>query len=72
MENTNKNLSNTLHAYPHISDKLIFDSEKKCTNAFLLCTHPDVLKMSYGKIKSNPGNMVHGSDKETLDGISES
>jgi hypothetical protein len=75
MKNTKNNrLRNhldTTYAYPHINQKIIFDSDNKCTNAFLLCTHPDILKMAYGKIKSKPGNMVHGSDRETLDGISE-
>lgn len=66
--------NNTLinaHVHPHIKHSLIFDSNNKCTNAFLLCTHPDTLKMAYDMIKSKPGNMVHGSDRETLDGISE-
>lgn len=72
----NKNMSDTKinsnYVYPLVSSRLIFDSENKCTNAFLLCSHPEILKLSYNMIKSNPGNMVHGSDRETLDGISES
>lgn len=30
-----------------------------------------VLRAAYETIKSNPGNMVPGPDKETLDGITE-
>jgi retron-type reverse transcriptase len=30
---------------------------------------PEVLQLSYETIKSKPGNMVKGTDKETLDGI---
>jgi retron-type reverse transcriptase len=33
--------------------------------------NPEILKIAYESIKSNPGNMVRGTDKETLDGISE-
>jgi group II intron reverse transcriptase/maturase len=44
----------------------------RCTNAFEVLSEPSVLKMAYERMKSNPGNMVPGTDEETLDGISES
>lgn len=72
---TKKKLKNSLigsWVHPSISHKLIFDSDNKCTNAFTLCTHPEALRIAYDMIKSHPGNMVHGSDRETLDGITES
>jgi hypothetical protein len=34
-----------------------------------LC-NPEFLQQSYDAIKSNPGNMTPGTNKETLDGIS--
>lgn len=30
---------------------------------------PEILKIAYLMIKSKPGNMTEGVDKETLDGI---
>lgn len=51
--------------------KLTHDEDGKCTNALQILATPEVLKIAYETIKSKPGNMVEGSDKETLDGISE-
>lgn len=52
-----------------IKDKLEYDEVGRCNNAFKILSNPTILYQAYGTIKSNPGNMVHGSDKETLDGI---
>jgi hypothetical protein len=41
------------------------------TNVFETLTSVKVLKLAYETIKSKPGNMVRGSTRETLDGISE-
>lgn len=41
----------------------------KCINAFQILSNPKILYQAYNIIKSKPGNMVHGSDKKTLDGI---
>jgi hypothetical protein len=41
----------------------------KCINAFQVIYNSDILKVAYETIKSNSGNMVRGTDKETLDGI---
>lgn len=48
---------------------LQFDETGRCNNAFKLMTRKDVLQVAYNSIKSKPGNMVRGSDRETLDGI---
>jgi retron-type reverse transcriptase len=42
-----------------------------CINAFQVIYNPEILKLAYESIKSNPGNMVRGTDKKTLDGLSE-
>jgi hypothetical protein len=47
------------------------NSEGKCVNAFEVLSKPEILKDAYETIKSKSGNMVPGSDKVTLDGISE-
>lgn len=49
---------------------LAFNAEGKCVNAFLTLSDPTVLQMAYETIKSKAGNMVKGTDDETLDGIS--
>lgn len=67
-----QNNKNIIHVYPYIANKIVLNSDNKCTNAFLLCTEPETLRIAYEMMKSNPGNMVQGTDKETLDGISES
>jgi hypothetical protein len=41
------------------------------TNVFETLTSVRILKLAYETIKSKPGNMVRGSTRETLDGISE-
>lgn len=41
----------------------------KCINAFQILSDPNILYQAYNTIKSKPGNMVHGTDKKTLDGI---
>lgn len=48
---------------------LQFDESGRCNNAFKLLSRKDVLRVAYNTIKSKPGNMVRGCDKETLDGI---
>ena len=48
---------------------LKFDHKGRCVNAFQLATSVDFLKLGYDIIKSKPGNMVRGSDKQTLDGL---
>lgn len=40
-------------------------------NLFKILCSKELLIISYNKIKSNPGNMTLGTDKETLDGFSE-
>ena len=40
-------------------------------NAFEVLSSVRILKLAYETIKSKPGNMVRGSTRETLDGISE-
>jgi hypothetical protein len=39
------------------------------TNAFEVISSPQLLKLAYEVIKSKPGNMVRGTNHETLDGI---
>lgn len=53
-----------------IREQLIYDDTGKCLNAFRILHDPEILRLAYESIKSNPGNMVYGSDKITLDGIS--
>jgi len=48
---------------------LQFNDDGKCTNAYKLLTRTDILKISYNSIKSKPGNMVRGVDRETLNSI---
>ena len=50
---------------------LTYDKEGRCNNAYKTLTNINVLHTAYMKIKSEPGNMTPGPDKETLDGISE-
>lgn len=56
--------------YVKIRKLLKYDHLGRCTNAFKLASSPDFLKLGYDIIKSKPGNMVRGSDHQTLDGIS--
>jgi len=46
------------------------DPDGKFNNVFEVLTSVQVLRLAYETIKSKSGNMVKGSDKETLDGIS--
>jgi hypothetical protein len=61
---------NAREVYETITNQLTFNLEGKCTNAFKILSDPQTLKMAYESIKSKHGNMVRGTDKETLDGIS--
>lgn len=58
--------------YTEFRKQLKFDKDGRCLNAFTIAASPDTLKLGYDLIKSNPGNMVRGSDQQTLDGISRS
>lgn len=53
-----------------LRDKLEFEENGKCTNAFRLISDPAIIKLAYNDIKSKSGNMTMGVDKETLDGMS--
>jgi retron-type reverse transcriptase len=46
------------------------DERGRCTNAFKVLSNPGTLKLAYESIKSKSGNMVRGTDCETLDGLS--
>jgi hypothetical protein len=48
---------------------LQYDSNGKCVNAFKILHRKEILELAYETIKSKPGNMVRGTDKKTLDGI---
>lgn len=48
---------------------LKYDESGRCINAFQILSDEKFLKISYDTIKSNPGNMVRGSDRKTLDGL---
>ena len=48
---------------------LKYDQFGRCENAFQLASSVEFLKLGYDLIKSKPGNMVHGSDRQTLDGL---
>lgn len=52
-----------------IRERLKMDENNRCTNAFLVLSSPEVLRLAYETIKSKPGNMTKGVDGETLDGI---
>jgi hypothetical protein len=54
-----------------LKEMLVFDETGRCINAFQVIQDTMVLMTAYDKIKSNPGNMVSGVDKETLDNIDE-
>lgn len=51
-----------------IDKRLKFDHDK-CINIFEVISSPVLLTLAYLTIKSNPGNMVRGTDNETLDGL---
>lgn len=67
----NDNTSNKITYRKIIWEKLIFDQEERCTNALKLICEPEILKIAYNLIKSNPGNMTRGVGQETLDGINQ-
>ena len=46
------------------------DADGKHNNVFEILSRTEILKLAYETIKSKPGNMVRGSTRETLDGIS--
>lgn len=52
-----------------LREMLVFDEQGRCVNAFKVLSDIMVLQNAYDKIKSKPGNMSPGSDKETLDGL---
>jgi group II intron reverse transcriptase/maturase len=68
---THKN-EHRIAVHPTIRKQLKFDSKNRCTNAHEILSSSETLRIAYETIKSNPGNMVEGTDKKTLDGISES
>lgn len=53
----------------YIKDRIEYNSEGKCTNAFEILSDINTIYAAYITLKSKPGNMVEGSDKQTLDGI---
>lgn len=53
----------------NIESLLEFDGEGKCTNLSNIIFDVRTLMLAYEKIKSKPGNMVPGTDNETLDGL---
>jgi retron-type reverse transcriptase len=66
MINENKEISLAIRS------KLRYDYKTGlCINAFQVIQSPEILRIAYEIIKSNPGNMVRGSDRVTLDGITE-
>lgn len=60
----------SINPYLYIKERLRIDENGKCTNAFSLISTPEIIKIAYESMKSKAGNMVPGTDKETLDGIS--
>jgi hypothetical protein len=54
----------------YLIETLIFNEKGKCINGSSILGSVDLLHTAYQKIKSNPGNMVHGVDDITLDRIS--
>ncbi len=50
--------------------KLSENKDIKLNNLLKLCKDPDLLKLVYNKIKSNLSNMIEGTSRQTLDGIS--
>ena len=52
-----------------LREMLVYDIQGRCINAFQVLSDISVLKSAYDVIKSKPGNMTPGVDRETLDGI---
>lgn len=63
---------NNTRVYDLMTKILRRDSEGRCINAFKVLSNPGILKLAYESIKSKSGNMVRGTDNETLEGISNS
>lgn len=51
--------------------RLRFDNMGRCVNAYEVISERDTLIQAYLGLKSIPGNMTKGPDKETLDGINQ-
>lgn len=49
----------------YIKDRIEFNSEGKCLNAFEILSDISTIYAAYSTLKSKPGNMVEGSDKQT-------
>jgi hypothetical protein len=60
---------NQTNVYKIMKARLRYNNEGKCTNAFKILSNPGILKLAYESIKTKSGNMVCGTDRETLDGI---
>lgn len=69
MTNKEKTISNKISYMELIANKLKYNSNKQCINAFQVMSNPEILKIAYLMIKSKPGNMTEGATKETLDEI---
>lgn len=54
-----------------LGEMLMWDDDGKCTNAYRVLCKKEIIQAAYMRIKSEPGNLTPGQDKETLDGISE-
>lgn len=50
----------------YIKDRIEYNSEGKCINAFEILSDINTIYAAYITLKSKPGNMVEGSDKQTL------
>lgn len=61
--------SNAVDYNEILSGNLEYDENGKCINAFKILSCSESLRLSYNSLKSNPGNMVPGSDKQTFDGL---
>jgi group II intron reverse transcriptase/maturase len=62
-------MTNEQNIYWKIQSRIHKDADGKCLNAFKILSDPEILHLAYESIKSTPGNMVKGTDEETLDGI---
>jgi len=54
-----------------LGEMIMYNKDGKCNNAYSIIAEKLTLESAYMRIKSEPGNMTPGSDKETLDGISD-
>lgn len=69
MEKLTKEEFNSENFYAIINNSLTNNKDGKCINAFEVLSEIETLLLAYNSIKSKPGNMVPGVDKETVDGI---